>query len=162
MKKQESLSSYENGCNALATAFMHHIHDDLDDDYKLGDLNDEYFIGSDSTDYANFADGSCYYLWDCPTMYLALKNSIPYEVMIEHADWHDDYVKPEWWVKLEIYSYKQKYHTEMSAKDFQRMLQREYFENRAKHLSDEVKQRNDAYMKKSMEKFKKDFAEMKI
>ena len=97
MKKslQESLDSYEEGCVQLATAFMHHIHDDLEEDYRLGDLNDEYFIGSDNTDYANFADGSCYYVWDTPTMYLALKNSIPYEVMTEHSDWHDDFIKPE-------------------------------------------------------------------
>lgn len=50
----------------------------------------------------------------------------------------------------------------MSAIDFQRKLKIEYFENQAHNLSDEVKERNDEYMKKSMEKFQKDLAEMKL
>ena len=50
----------------------------------------------------------------------------------------------------------------MNSKDFQRMLQREYFENRAKNLSDRAIRENDEYMNKSMEKFKKDLSEMKL
>lgn len=80
--------------------------------------------------------------------------------MTEHHDWQEDFVKPDGWVKLEIYSQKRKYNREMTAIYFQRMLQREYFENRATNLSDEVKKRNDDYMRKSMEKLKKDLSEM--
>lgn len=44
----------------------------------------------------------------------------------------------------------------MNEKDFQRMLQREYYENRARNLTDKAIQENDEYMKKATEQFKKD------
>lgn len=158
---QESMASYEEGCNALATAFMHHIHSDLDADYKLGDMNDEYFIWSD-TDYASFSDWSCSYVWDTSTMYTVLKQNIPYKTMCEHYDFHDDFKTPDGWIRLEIYAWKRKHNSDMTAQDFQRMLQREYYENRASNLSDEVKQRNDKYMSQAMETFKKDLADMRL
>lgn len=154
------LEQYEQGCIALAKSFMHHIHDDLDNDYTIGDLNDEYFIGSESTDYASFADGSCQYVWDTPTMYLVLKNDISYETLTEHYDWsfnyENRYEKPDGWVKLEIYAWKRNKNPDMSSSDFQRMLQIEYYENRAKNLSAESIRESEKYRSDAMEKFKKD------
>ena len=154
-------SIYEQGCIALATAFMKKIHDDLDEDYKLGDMNDEYFIWSADTDYASFADGSCCYVWDCPRMYLALKNNIPYKTMCEHSDWHDDFKTPDGWINLENYARRRKWST-LPPEDFQRMLQREYYENRAKNLTDASIAKDKEYMSQAMETFKKDLADMRL
>lgn len=154
-------SLYEQGCIALATAFMHHIHDDLDADYKLGDMNDEYFIWSADTDYASFADGSCCYIWDTSTIYIALKNSIPYEIMREHSDWGNlENPKPDGWIKLEYYAHKRSRNSDMTAQDFQRMLEREYHENRAKNLTDASIAKGKESMSQVMETFKKDLAKM--
>jgi hypothetical protein len=129
-------------------------------------MNDEYFIGSSFTDYSSFADGSCQYVWDTPTMYLVLKNDIPYETLTEHYDWNfnweDEYKKPDGWVKLEIYHQRRKNNFDMSSEDFQRMLQREYYANMAKNLSDESIEAGKLWTSDAMEKFKKDLAEMKI
>ena len=95
-------------------------------------------------------------------MYLVLKNDISYEILTEHRDWDFDYENqydaPDGWINLEIYAYKRKRNLDMSSKDFQRMLQREYYENQAKNLSDANVRADEQYMSEAMQKFKKELS----
>jgi len=162
MKTKKALKKYQKGCIALATEFMKHKDDELGDDYVLGDLWCDYYIGAEHTDFWVFADWSEYYTWSKEDMYIALRDNIPYEVMTEHFEWwmsdawlFSEYRKPEWWHNLEHYAKRRKENSEISAEDFQRMLEREYHEVRAKWLSDETKKETEEYERDAMEKFKK-------
>ena len=93
-------------------------------------------------------------------MYLVIKNDIPYDILCEHNDWNfnykNQYTKPDGWINLEIYAWKRKRNPDMSSQDFQRMLQREYYEGRAEILSDASVTASEKYMSDAMERFKKD------
>ena len=81
--------------------------------------------------------------------------------MREHSDWGNlENPKPDGWIKLEYYAHKRSRNSDMTAQDFQRMLEREYHENRAKNLTDASRAISKEYMSKAMEKFKKDLADI--
>jgi len=125
--------------------------EDFEKWYELWDYG-EYFIGDDLS---IFSDGSDYYHWNISEMYTIVNKQIPYDIATEHQDWTiENEEKPQWWVKLEYY-YAQRKWNDLSANSFQRMLEREYYLDRADRLSDEYVRVNREKTEEMRAKFEK-------
>ena len=151
-----STINFEEACKDIAIDFMKlKLGEDFDIFYAFGD-GWEYFIGED---FGVFSDGSDYYHWNITEMFLIVEKQIPYDIATEHQDWTiENEEKPQWWVKLEYYYARRKWN-DMSAKDFQRMIEREYYLDRADRLSDEYVRVNKEQTEAMRAKFEKHFKE---
>lgn len=145
-----STINYEMACKELATDFVKlKLGEDFEVWYKLGDYG-EYFIGDDL---GIFSDGSDYYHWNISEMFLIVSKQIPYDIATEHQDWTiENEEKPQGWVNLEYY-YAQRRWNDLSAKSFQRMLEREYHLDRADRLTDEYERVTNEQMEEIKRKF---------
>lgn len=142
------LEQFKLGMQELSEAFMKHK------DWDEYEPNGGYWIGGKyDTDYWVFSDGSDYYHWSPSQMYEILTENISYDIATEHQDWsiNNDWDKIDWWVRLTVYAILRKGNMEMSAKDFQRKLEREYHLDRADRLTDEAVAKDKEFMEKQEE-----------
>lgn len=161
------IEKFQKWCEDLAIAFMEKKDPDLfelsgEKKYKLWS-NGEFFIGSNHTDYGAFSDGSDYYVWSLEDMYTVIRDDIPYDILTEWFDWwyndtwlFSDHKRPDGWVNLEHYWILRRWHEDKTADQFQRMVQRECYDNLSRNLTDEQKEKDEKYLSDSLEKFKKD------
>lgn len=151
-----STINFEEACKDIAIDFMKlKLGEDFDIWYAFGD-GWEYFIGDD---FEVFSDGSDYYHWNISEMYTIVDKQIPYDIATEHQDWTiENEEKPQWWVKLEYYYARRRWYN-LPAKDFQRMLEREYHLDRADRLTDEYERVTNEQIEEIKRKFEQELRE---
>lgn len=149
----DSIKLFGSACYELAKDFMKlKLWDEYEEGYEFWDYW-EYFVWDD---FDVFSDGSDYYHWNLSDLYLIVKKQIPYEIATEHADWSiENEWNPDWWVNLKYYYARRKWN-DMPKESFQRMLQREYYKDRADRLTDEYQSMTEKQMEEIRRKFEKD------